>query len=92
MSRNVVTLMPRVLVLPTRGNRRARERIDRSVTETFRARRESGPDRIEIDFPPGASRRTARGAVTAELDRVESRWRRLYVLYPTESSLREGGE
>jgi hypothetical protein len=92
MPRNVVTLKPRVLVLPTRRNRDARDRIVRALAETFQGRQESRPDRIEIDFPSKDPRRAARDAVAAELDRVERRWRRLYVLYPTESSLRDRAE
>jgi len=92
MPRNVVTLSPRVLVLPTRRDRDARDRIERALVEKYRARRESDPDRIEIYFPKRGPRRAAKEEVAAELDRVEPHWRRLYVLYPTESSLRERGE
>jgi hypothetical protein len=92
MPRNVVTLSPRLLVLPIPGNGKARERVERALIQKYRARRESDPDRIEIDFPKRAPRRAAKEGVAAELDQIEPRWRRLYVLYPTESSLRERGE
>jgi hypothetical protein len=92
MPRNVVRLTPRWLVLPIQRNRSARERIERVLVETYRARRESDPERIEIDFPKRAPRRAAKDEVAAALDQVEPRWRRLYVLYPSESSLRERGE
>jgi hypothetical protein len=45
-----------------------------------------------MDFPKGAQHRAAKEEIAAELDQIESRWRRLYLLYPTESSLRERGE
>ena len=92
MPRNIVTLAPRRLVLPVQRNRAARQRIERALVEKYRARRESDPERIVIDFPKRASRRAAKEEVAAALDQVERRWRRLYVLYPSESSLRERGE
>ena len=73
-------------------NRAARERIERALVDKYSARRESDPERIAIDFPKRALRRAAKDEVVAELDRIEPRWRRLYVLYPSESSLRERGE
>jgi hypothetical protein len=90
--RNVVRLTPRWLVLPMQRNRAARERIERALVDKYRARRESDPERIEIDFPKRAPRRAAKEEIAAALDQVEPRWRRLYVLYPSESSLRERGE
>jgi len=90
--RNVVTLTPRRLVLPVQRNRAARERIERALVDRYRARRESDPQRIAIDFPKRGLRRAARNEIVAELDRIEPRWRRLYVLYPSESSLRQRGE
>jgi len=92
MPRNAVTLSPRRFVLPLPQNRTARERIERALLDKYRARRESHPDRLEIDFPKHEPHRAAKEVITAELDKVEPRWRRLYVLYPTESSLRERGE
>jgi len=90
--RNVVTLTPRRLVLPVQRNRAARERIERALVDRYRARRESDPQRIAIDFPKRGLRRAAKNEIVAELDRIEPRWRRLYVLYPSESSLRQRGE
>jgi hypothetical protein len=92
MPRNVVTLTPRRLVLPMQRNRAARERVERALVERYRARRESDPERIAIDFPKRAPRRAAKDEIVAALDGIEPRWRRLYVLYPTESSLRQRGE
>ena len=89
MPRNVVTLTPRG---PRQRNRAARERIERTLVDTYRAHRERDPDRIEIDFPKRGPRRAAKEEVAAALDAIEPSWRRLYVLYPTESSLRERGE
>jgi hypothetical protein len=92
MPRNVVRLTPRWLVLPIRRNRTARKRIERALVDKYRARLESDPERIEIDFPKSGSRRAAKEDIAAALDQVEPGWRRLYVLYPSESSLRERGE
>jgi len=47
---------------------------------------------IEIDYPKRFSRRAAKQQVTDELDRIDPRWRQVFVLYPTESSLRQHGE
>ena len=60
--------------------------------ERYRARCESDPERIVIDFPKRAPRRAAKDEVAAALDQIEPRWRRLYVLYPSEASLRQRGE
>jgi len=92
MPRNVVTLIPRWLVLPVQRNRAARKRIEQALVDKYRARRESGPERIVIDFPKRSPRRAAKEEVASALDEVEPRWRRLYVLYPRESSLRKRGE
>ena len=92
MPRNVVTLSPRRVILPIRRSRAARERVERALVDKYRARFESAPERIEIDFPKRAPHRAAKVEIAAELDRIEPRWRRLYVLYPTESSLRERGD
>ena len=92
MPRNVVTLTRRSLVLPNPRNRVARDRIERALVDKYRARRESNPERIEVDFPTRAPRRAAKEEVAAALDQIEPRWSRLYVLFPTESSLRERGE
>jgi hypothetical protein len=92
MPRNVVTLCPRVLVLPTQSDRDARERIERALIDKYHACRKSDPERLEVYFPKRAPRRAAKEEVAAELDRVEPGWRRLYVLYPTESFLRERGQ
>jgi len=48
--RNVVTLTPRVLTLPTRRNRETRQRIEQIVAERYRARVENDAERIEMDF------------------------------------------
>ena len=92
MPRNVVTVSRRLLVLPTSRNRDAQRRVELALEERYRARRASDPSHLEIDFPKRHLRRAAKEEVAAELDRIEPRWRRLFVLYPTESSLRERGE
>jgi hypothetical protein len=69
-----------------------RERIERALVDRYRARREVDPQRIVVDFPKRASRRAAKEEIAAALDQVEPRWRRLYDLYPSESSLRRRGE
>ena len=92
MPRNVVTVAPRVLVLPTGKNREAQRRVQLALEERYRARRVGARVHLEIDFPKRHPRRAAKEEVARELDRVEPRWRRLFVLYPTESSLRDRGE
>ena len=92
MPRNVVTLSPRILVLPTRRNQETRRRIEQLVVERFRARIEGVPERFEMDFPKRVGGRAAKNEVTEALDATDPRWRRVFVLYPTESSLRERGE
>jgi hypothetical protein len=91
--RNVVTLRLRPLRLPTRRNRKTRERVEQALRDRFRARIDRDPTRtIEMDFPKRLPPRSAKQQVTDELNRIDPRWRRLFVLYPTESSLRQGGE
>ena len=90
--RNVVTLSPRLLALPTRRNRETRLRIERMVVERFRARVERDPYRVEMDFPKRTGGRTAKNEVIDALEATDPRWRRVFVLYPTESALREKGQ
>ncbi len=92
MPRNVVTLSRRWFVLPTRRNRETRQRIEAAVVERFRARVETEPERIAMDFPKRKGGRAAKAEVMETLDRIDPRWRAVFVLYPTESSLREKGE
>jgi hypothetical protein len=75
MPRNVVTLVPRVLVLTRPGTRGA---IETALGERFRFRRVN--DRIEIDFPK--SDPEAKRKVVAALDEIDPRWRRVFVIYP----------
>jgi hypothetical protein len=91
MPRNVVTLQPRTLVLPTRKNREARQEIVARLGERYRARRQED-GALEIDFPVKLSRRAAKDQVVSELEEIDPRWRRLFTLYPTESSLLQKGE
>jgi len=84
--RNVVTLTPRILTLPRRGNAEARQEIVAGLRKAYRPRESAG--QIEIDFPKNVGGRAAKDQVVAELDRLDPHWRRLYVLYPTENSLR----
>jgi hypothetical protein len=86
--RNVVTVVPRRLVLPTRRNRQARETILEELGQRYRLRhRDDGG--TAIDFPKRLGRRAARDQVVAELGRIDPRWSRLFVVYPKESSLKE---
>jgi hypothetical protein len=62
------------------------------VVRRFRARIETDPDRIEMDFPKRMGGRAAKSEVMRALDAADPRWRRLYILYPTESALRDKGE
>jgi hypothetical protein len=84
--RNVVTLTPRIFTLPRRGNNQARQEILDELRQLYRPR--EAPDKIEIDFPKKLGGRAAKDQVAADLDRINPRWRWLFVLYPTESSLR----
>jgi hypothetical protein len=92
LPRNVVTLSPRLLSLPTRRNRELRQRIEGIAVERYRARVENSPDRIEMEFPKEMGGRAAKNEVMQALDAAEPKWRRVFVLYPTESSLRDKGE
>lgn len=90
--RNVVTLAPRRLSIPSRRNRQTRRMIEDMVVERYRARVESDPERIEIDFPKEKGGRAAKTEVAKALDDTDPRWRRVFTLYPTESSLRDKGQ
>ena len=93
MPRNVVTVRLRALRLPTRRNRNTRERVEQALRDRFRARVDREAARtIEIDFPKRLPQRSAKQQVTDELNRIDPRWRRLFVPYPTESLLRQRGE
>jgi hypothetical protein len=69
--RNVVTLAPRLLALPTRRNREAREAILRYLTDRYRARVFDNPARVEMDFPQDTEGRIAKDGVAAALDEME---------------------
>jgi len=90
--RNVVTLVPRILAFPTRRNRETRRRIESRIVERYRARIDQEANQIEIDFPKRLGGRAAKTQVMEELDRTDPRWRQVFVLYPTESALRDKGE
>ncbi len=79
-------------MLPTSRNGEARLKVESEVVEQFRARRESDPDRLEIDFPKQLAKRDAKNRVVEALDAVEPRWRRVFALYPTETALRNKRE
>jgi hypothetical protein len=80
--RNVVTLRPRALRLPTRRNRNTRERVEQALAERFRARIDRDAARtIKIYFPRRLPSRLAKQQGTDELDRIDRRWRQLFVLY-----------
>ena len=90
MPRNVVTLRPRLVTLPTRRNRETRKRVERFVVERYRA--SIYDEGIKIHFPKRKGRRAAKDEVTRALDATDANWRRVFVLYPKESALREKGE
>jgi hypothetical protein len=77
MPRNVVTLVPRLI---PRGRPSRRQRIEVALGQRFRFRRVGA--NIEIDFPTRLGKESARDEVIAELDRIDRRWRRFFVLYP----------
>lgn len=87
--RNVVSLSPRCLVLPTRANREAQSAIMAALAARYRARQMDGGRWLAIDFPKRMGRRAAKDQVAAALDEIDPRWRRLFVLYPREASLRD---
>ncbi len=90
--RNVVTLSRRSLVLPSRANRDARKDIISALGETYRLRQQDSRGKWwELDFPKSVGRRAAKERVSADLDRIDPLWRRLFVLYPTKDSLRRRG-
>jgi hypothetical protein len=62
------------------------------VVERYRARVETDPERIEMDFPKSVGGRAAKEEVIHALDAVDQSWRRVITLYPTESALRDKGE
>jgi hypothetical protein len=86
--RNVVTLSSRLLVLPTRKNREARRAIIAALGDRYPALSSDGGKRLAIHFPKDVGGRAAKDEVTAALDRIDVRWRRFFVLYPNEKSLR----
>ena len=93
MPRNVVTVRVRAYRLPTRRNRDTQRRVEEGLVDRFRARvKQASTLQLEMDFPRRASRREAKEAVEAALDEIDARWRGVFMLYPTEASLRERGE
>ena len=87
MPRNVVTLSSRLLVLPTRKNRKARRAIIAALGDRYPALSSDGGKRLAIHFPKDVGGRAAKDEVTAALDRIDVRWRRFFVLHPNEKSL-----
>ena len=88
MPRNVVTLSPRLLVLPTRSNREARRAIAAALGNRYPVLSTHGGKRLVIHFPKAVGGRAAKDEVTAALNQIDVRWRRFFVLYPNERSLR----
>ena len=89
MPRNVVTVIRRRIVL-ARGDRRGRQaRALASLSERHRLRWREQKDGVEIDFPKSLGRRVAKERIVAELTEIDPAWRRLFVVYPTESALRD---
>ena len=87
--RNVITLVPRRLVLPTRKNAERKERIVASLHQRFRPQQSHHGGRVtwEIRFPNSFGKRTAREHVVEVLADADPRWRTLFILYPKESAL-----
>ena len=81
MPRNLITVVPRRFALPTQANRGARELVIRSLHDRYRPRTFDDGS-IQIDFPKSVGRAAARARVVEELDRLEPRWQRLFVIYP----------
>lgn len=88
--RNVVTLVPRRLVLPTRTNRERRERVLTELERRYRLRREANPTRVEIDFAKRVGRAAAKAEVVAALDGIDRRWRWLFACYPRDDAAAAG--
>ena len=88
MARNVVTLSPRLLVLPTRSNREARRAIAAALGNRYPVLSSDGGKRLAIHFPKAVGGRAAKDEVTAALNQIDVRWRRFFVLHPSERSLR----
>ena len=59
-----------------------------AIGNRYPARPIDGGKRLAIHFPKAVGGRAAKDEVTAALDEIDVRWRRLFVLYPTEQSLR----
>jgi hypothetical protein len=85
--RNIVTVMPRRFALPTRRNRETDRKVRERLARRYRPRPRADGG-IEIDFPKRVGRRAAKDEVLAELERVDPRWARVFVVHPRESSLR----
>ena len=86
MPRNVVTLIPRQLVLPTRNNDDRRQQVVAAIHTHFRPQQSQSAS-WEIHFPNSLGKRTAREQVIEVLTAAEPRWRALLVLYPKASVL-----
>jgi hypothetical protein len=78
--RNVLSLVPRTFALPTPANRRTRRLVEERLAERCRLRRL--PDHIALDFPKRLGHEQARAQVVADLDAIDPRWSRVFVLYP----------
>jgi hypothetical protein len=91
--RNVVTLRVRAFRVPTRRNRDTQHRVEQALVERLRARAERTPVlQLEIDFPKNESHRDATDEMEAELNQIDARWRRVFMLYPTDAALRDRAE
>jgi hypothetical protein len=89
--RNVVTLVRRTRLLPIRRSEEICNTVAAYAIERYRARVETDPWRIEIDFPKRVGGRPAKEDVAGSLDRVVPGWRRVLELYPTEDALGRKG-
>jgi hypothetical protein len=90
MPRNVVSVIRRRRLVLVRDRRGRQDRALASLSERHRVRWRAEGDGVQIDFARSLGRRAAKDRVVADLAEIEPAWRRLFVVYPTESSIRDG--
>jgi hypothetical protein len=69
--------------------RERRERVLADLGERYRLMPREQDDGVEIHFPRAVGRRAAKSEVVAELERIDSGWSKLFVVYPREAGLRQ---
>jgi hypothetical protein len=85
-----VSVIRRRWLVPVRNRRERQDRALASLGERRRVRRRVEDDGVQIDFPKSLGRRAAKEQIVAELAEIEPAWRRLFVVYPRESNIRDG--